>query len=216
MGRCSSRSVSLESIDEALGSLIAAQIAFGKAALKLVGDGCGAAMKGLKKVDIPRGGGCCDMPEPCWMPVDHGEICCEICRGEVGEICLVVGNEDFRSHDYRTIAAGEDASLVTVSDSAFTLGPKERRTVSVKFKVPERERPGNDSCCERNDYELVIWMQGCRNHYLRWYINELEEGRKTKCCYEVTVCDEPDYVLHWYDHFHIYRPCPGPETAYKP
>jgi len=212
MARCN-KSMNFGAIDEALGRVIAAQLAFSKAALELAGDGYNTAIGGLKEMKIPGGETCCDMPEPCWMPLDLGEICCEICTGDVGEICFVVGNGDFKSHDYRVVAAGEHAALFVVSDSAFTLGPKDRRVVSVKFKLPPRRRRRDDSCCDFNDYEAVIWIEGCRNHYLRWYINELEEGQKTACCHEVVVNDEPDYVLHWYDHFHIYRPCIGPQTA---
>lgn len=146
------------------------------------------------------------------MPLDLGEICCDLCPGDTGEICFVVGNEDFRPHEYAVVAAGDAAAGVQVSAPTFTLGAKERRVVSVRFRMPQRRPDRDDSCCECNDHEVVVWVLGCRNHYLRWYLNHLEEGRKSACCHEVVVNDEPDYVLHWYDHFHVYRPCIGPRT----
>jgi hypothetical protein len=29
----------------------------------------------------------------------------------------------------------------------------------------------------------------------------------------VVVNDDPDYVLHWYDHFYVARPCFGAATT---
>jgi hypothetical protein len=33
--------------------------------------------------------------------------------------------------------------------------------------------------------------------------------RSTCCAHDVSVCDGPDNVLHWYDHFYCPRPCNG-------
>jgi hypothetical protein len=165
-------------------------------------------------MNLPAGSSCCDIPEPCWMPLDLGQICCQVCPGEPGEICFVISNEDFQPHEYKVFAEGEHDALVSVSNPSFTLGPKERRQVSVKFNTPARDQPSQrDSCCECNDYEVVVWISGCRNHFLRWYLNHDE--KKTKCCHEVFVEDIPDYELHWYDHFHYPRPCLGSKTAPK-
>lgn len=212
MARCK-KSTDFSGLDDTLGKLIAAQIDFGKEALKLINDGGKALVDSINNMNLPAGSSCCDIPDPCWMPLDLGQICCQICSGDQGEICFIIGNEDFRAQDYRVFAAGEHASLVTVSQSQFRLGPKERQVVSVKFEMPDREQDTNqsNSCCECNDYEAIIWVTGCRNHFLRWYINH--DKKQQKCCHEVYVNDIPDYELHWYDHFHYPRPCLGSQTS---
>jgi hypothetical protein len=40
-----------------------------------------------------------------------------------------------------------------------------------------------------------------------------ESAASTPCCREVDVNDDPDYVLHWYDHFYVTRPCFGALSA---
>lgn len=214
MSRCKKK-IELAGVDDALGKMISAQLALGKEALKLVGESYNSALSGVKGMKVPGGNSCCDIPEPCWMPLNLGEICCQLCHGDVGEICFIVSNEDFRPHDYKVGATGEHGGLVGINHPQFTLGPKERRVITAKFKVPNKDsqKPRDESCCECDDYEAVIWIEGCRNHYLRWNINTSEEH--AECCHEVCVSDQPDYVLHWYDHFHVIRPCIGPQTAPK-
>jgi hypothetical protein len=215
MPRCS-KQTDFSGLDDALGALISAQVTLGKEALKLLGSGVTSMVDGAKGMNLPGGTSCCDIPEPCWMPLSLGEICCQLCPGDTGEICLVVSNEDFQARDYKVVAKGEHAGQVSITDNQFTLGPKERRVVSAKFKVPaggDDQKPREESCCECNDYEVVLWVLGCRNHYLHWYINTDEKHKD--CCHEVYVVDQPDYELHWYDHFHVMRPCYGPATAPK-
>jgi hypothetical protein len=206
--------MNMGNLDEAVGDLISAQLSFGKEALKIIGDGLGSAMDSMTGMDI-SGKSCCDIPEPCWMPLNLGEICCSLCPGDVGEICLIISNEDFREREYEVVAATDHSAPVSISNSKIMIGPKERRLVSVKFTMPvkDRDQPETDSCCECNDYETVIWVLGCRNHYLRWYVNNDE--KHSKCCHEVCVIDQPDYELHWYDHFHVAQPCYGPLTVPK-
>lgn len=204
MSRCR-QPMDLSAVDDALGKLIAAQIAFGKAALTLASDAGGL----LDKLGIPQTSSCCDIPDPCWMPKSVGEICCSIATDDVGEVCLLVTNEDFVAHEYRVHAAGEHGGMVQINQPNFTLGPKERKMVSARFKMPP-ENPDSqniESCCLCNDFEAVLWVTGCHNYYLNWYLNRSDECRE--CCHEVDVLDTPNYELHWYDHFHIYRPCIG-------
>jgi len=208
MSRCKEK-IDLDNMDEALGKLFSAQIKFGREALKLLGTGCNSAVGSLKKMKLPQGSSCCEMPEPCWMPNKIDEICCQLRPGDAGEICFVIANEDFVPHSYSVVAAGEHSALVGISNKNFTLGPKERRVVSAKFTMPARDGSRNsDSCCQCNDYEAVIWVQGCQNHYLNWYINSNEKTQK--CCYEVCVNDAPNNELNWYDHFHVLRSCNKP------
>ena len=152
---------------------------------------------------------CCDIPEPCWMPLEIAEIECALCPGVSGVVRLRVTNMDFRSHNYTMAAAGADAGRVSFDTPSFTLGPKERRTVTATFKT---ELDNNQGCPA--PLEALIWVMGCRNHYLRWTIKF--HKKEESCCYDVDVHDTPDYVLHWYDHFYHPRDCFGTVTSPQP
>lgn len=198
-------------IDSALGELIAAQLGLGRELLKAVVTGGAVLADGAKGLSLPKGSSCCDIPEPCWMPRSLGEITCTLASGQEGEVCLDIVNNDFRPHNYEIKPAGPDAGTVQVDqkDRAFILGPKERRTVSVRVTVPkvDHDQDRRESCCECDDLDLLIWVRGCAEHYLRWVICRDEKAKKP-CCHCVAVNDTPDYELHWYDHFHVMRPCP--------
>lgn len=204
MSRCK-ESVDMTGVDDALGKLLAAQLAFGKEALKLLGAGYKTACGTLRGMEFPIGTSCCDKPEPCWMPKKAAEICCQLKVDDKGEICILISNEDFRKHTYDIVAAGEHGGMVQLSATHFELGPKERKMISATFKMPRRDKPDTGSCCLINDYEVVLWVKGCQQHYVNWYINSAE---KTKdCCHEICVVDSGYYDLNWYDHFHVMRPC---------
>ena len=177
MSRCK-EPVDLAGVDDALGKLLAAQLALGKEALKLLGTGYRNVRKSLGGLELPKGASCCDKPEPCWMPKKVAEVCCDVAPEDVGEICILISNEDFRSHTYTLAAAGEHSSLVQFSNQQFNLGPKERRSVSAKFKMPARDIPKDESCCELNDYELVLWIKGCQQHYIKWHLNAAKKNRQ--------------------------------------
>jgi hypothetical protein len=60
--------------------------------------------------------------------------------------------------------------------------------------------------------EILLWIQGCRLHFLRWTIKLGPISGDTN--YEVCVKDEAEYLHHWYDHFYCPRPClPGQRVA---
>lgn len=203
----------MKGVDSALGDLVAAQLGLGKELLKVLTAGSGLLIDGAKGMRFPAGTSCCDIPDPCWMPKSLGEISCQLMDGETGEVCLEVVNDDFRTHVYNVDPAGPDAGAVQISglDRQFSLGPKERRTVSVRVTMPKKQDDNPDrqkSCCDCDSLDLLIWVLGCGEHYLRWIICRDEKNSKP-CCHCVTVIDAADYELHWYDHFHIMRPCPS-------
>jgi hypothetical protein len=195
---------STDGLENGLKSLLNAQLLLGKEVLKLLGDAGGALGK-MKGIRLPKGHHCCEVPEPCWMPLSLGEITCTLRPGDSGTVCLVVTNEDFRPHNYQFAATGKSAAQVSFSTAAATLGPKERMAVTATFTVPRDGKPAPD--CRCLDHDALIWVRGCRNHYLRWTVDEIANSKA--CCHEVQVFDEPDYVLHWYDHFYVTRPCFG-------
>lgn len=203
--------VDMTGVDSALGDLIAAQLGLGRELLKALTAGGALLADGARGLSLPQGASCCDIPEPCWMPRALGEITCKLATGAEGEVCLDITNGDFRPHSYEVKPAGLDAGTVQVAakDRAFTLGPKERRTVSVRVVMPKPDRDPDrrESCCEADCLDLVIWVRGCAEHYLRWVVCR-DDKSKAACCHCVAVDDAPDYELHWYDHFHVMRPCP--------
>lgn len=200
-----------DGIENGLKSLLNAQLLLGKEAIKLLG-GASGALDAVRGIQLPRRNHGCEVPEPCWMPKSLGDFRCCLRPGDSGTVCLVVTNGDFRPHSYQFAATGPSASAVSFSTASVTLGPKERIAVTATFTVPRDQKPGPD--CRCIDHEALLWVRGCRNHYLRWTVDEVAASRP--CTREVEVNDEPDYVLHWYDHFYLPRPCLGALGAGTP
>jgi hypothetical protein len=196
-----------DGVENGVKSLLNAQLLLGKELLKLAGSATGL-LGGLKGIKLPKGHSCCEVPEPCWMPLSLGEVECCLRPGDKGTVCLIVTNGDFRSHTYQFVATGKSAAAVTFSTASATLGPKERIAVTATFTMPKENREEDCGCV---DEEALLWVRGCRNHYLRWMVCEAACAKP--CCKDVVVNDDPDYVLHWYDHFFMHRPCFGPLAA---
>jgi len=140
----------------------------------------------------------CHVPEPCWMPRRLGE-----CRSHVrscGEGCIrvVVTNCDRVRRTIRVRVEGDEG--VEVSMDSLSLGPMERGTVSVCRRVPEGMEDGTE-------FENLIWVEGCRDHVLRWTVSVGTAGLDS--CHEIRVEDCPDHRHHWYDHFYCVRGCSG-------
>ncbi len=150
---------------------------------------------------------CCEAAEPCWMPHSLGEITCELKAGDKGTVCLLITNEDFRARTFHVSATGKSAGFVTFSQKDFTLTSKERVAVTAEFLMPKPDEAEQKKDCSCIEHEAILWVRGCQSQYLRWTLGSACES--ARCCHEVTVHDCPDYTLHWYDHFHILRPCVG-------
>jgi hypothetical protein len=84
---------------------------------------------------------------------------------------------------------------VEIESAAFSLGAMARATAVVKVKLSGKEQ------------ELLVWVRGCQDHYIRWTVRE--SCRCGDACHEIEVEDAPDYLHHWYDHFYCRHPCPG-------
>ncbi|MBL6752630.1 MAG: hypothetical protein ISP90_19115 [Nevskia sp.] len=184
-------------LKELVKDLAKAQLQLGKELVRLAGDSADVLLSRVGPLKMPKLGSCCAVPEPCWMPLEIGSAKLQLAAEGAGEIHFVVTNGDYRSRTFTAKAAGADAGLVQISPASAVLGPNERGAFTAKITNPGK--PGT--------YEALIWILGCRDHYLRVTIVVGEKQKNT--CYKVTVDDEPDYVVHWYDHFYCKKPCHG-------
>jgi hypothetical protein len=190
-------------LGRSLDELLALQQRLARELLGMGVDGFGRVLHGLGGATSALGAlrprSCCDIPEPCWMPQDLGEVACRLCPGGKGTVRLVVTNEELRPHTVVPVASGAAAGQVSFEPKSLPLGPKERGTITATFIAPDGE-PGRT-------LEALVWLRGCRDHFLRWAVTVAKEGGG--CCHELRVHDGQDHVLHWYDHFYCPRPCHG-------
>jgi hypothetical protein len=191
----------LDGLGKSLKGLVHAQLELSDAVLKLLSTGASGAWDEMRGMGMPAWGSCCDIPEPCWMPRCAGDAVCRLAPGDTGELRLLITNADYVSHHYHLHAAGSGAADVTFPVTTFTLTPKERRLVKVFFTMPASPPP------QGGPYDVVIWVRGCREHYVRWTLHEATKS--LHCCHETCIEDAPDYIVRWYDHFYCKRSCPG-------
>ena len=140
----------------------------------------------------------CEIPPPCWEPQPAGEVTSHVCPGGTATIRIVVTNDSFAPRHIAFHATG-DATGVVFSQSGLDLGPMERETVAVSLPIPATAKLGEER-------DVLVWIQGCQEHFLRWNV-KVASGGVDACCHEVPVHDGPDLVHHWYDHFYCPRPC---------
>jgi len=140
--------------------------------------------------------GCgCDIPEPCWMPVQLGDVRSEVCRGGAATLRFRVTN---RGPGRQTVAVSwvvesKSDGVVSTNDSSVTLGPFERQVLEVTA------RP------DGGPLVLLVWVRGCRSYVVRWTVRESRRGCDS--FHEVDIDDGPDLRHHWYDHFYCQRGC---------
>lgn len=90
----------------------------------------------LQKSSMPAMAGCCDIPEPCWMPRSTGEIVSHACPGGAASLKLTVTNCDRIGHLVQISAKGAGAANVSIQPTTLSLGPKDRDCSTLTFKVP--------------------------------------------------------------------------------
>lgn len=183
------RNTSIASIGDALMNLLDAQMRLGS---ELVDS--------LTRSKLPAIPSCCDIPEPCWMPQFAGEVVSHVCPGGSVGLELTVTNCDRIERAVTITARGAAAGQVSIVPTTLALGPKERGTSSLTLKIPS-------NACEGDEFEALIWVYGCRDHFVRW-IGHVGK-RAGACHHEIGVDDCPDLIHHWYDHFYCHRPCYG-------
>ena len=153
---------------------------------------CGPARSSLT-------GSCCDIPDPCWVPKCLGEYECRLCPGSSATLRLRVTNDDLARREIHALASGAGAKQISFAPPSLALGPKERGTITAILAVPAEAKDGET-------VETIVWLRGCRDYYVRWTAKI--GGSTGGCCaHELAVCDGPDHIRHWYDHFYCPRTC---------
>jgi hypothetical protein len=165
-----------------------------------LGQGARVGMDLLGSVQLPsapRTGGTCEIPPPCWAPQPLGTVTTRACPGTKAVVRLDIANTDMVG---RTIDVKTTGGSATATPAALVLGPLEEGLVVVSYDVPPTDADGTTR-------KLIVWVDGCQRHYLRWTVVSTCQGQD--CCAEVGVEDGPDLIHHWYDHFYCQRDCPG-------
>jgi hypothetical protein len=147
----------------------------------------------------PRSGGCgCKIPPPCWAPQCMGEVTSHVCPGGTATLQITVTNSSSTRGEIE-LEVGGNAKGVTLTPASLSLGPMERGSVVASAAMPAEASHGEE-------HEIRLWVHGCRDHFLCWTVKVAKRGTDC-CCHEVDVCDGPDWIHHWYDHFYCERPC---------
>ena len=95
-------------------------------------------------------------------------------------------------------------SGITVAPAVLALDALERGCVTLSIPVA-----ADAADCSEKEY--LVWVRGCKNHYLRWTVRVTSRGGCS--CHEIGVDDCPDLVHHWYDHFYCVRGCSAPQIG---
>lgn len=157
----------------------------------------GGLLPKVKTMLAPVTDGSCKIPPPCWMPQSIGDVVSHVCPGGTAVIRLHITNCGATGRDIMIEAKGETPG-VTITPDNLSLGPMERKYITASVPIPASMTAGYE-------YEVLLWVHGCRDHYLRWIVKVATRG--ASCCHEVEVEDCPDPIHHWYDHFYCERPC---------
>ena len=169
-----------------------------KGILAWIGQGARLGIDLLGSVPLPsapRTGTSCEIPPPCWAPQPLGAVTTRACPGTKAVVRLEVTNSDMVG---RTIEVKTTGATAAVTPPALALGPLEEGLVVLSFEVPATDSDGDTR-------KLIVWIEGCQRHYLRWTI--VSTCTAQDCCAEVAVEDGPDLIHHWYDHFYCQRDC---------
>ena len=140
----------------------------------------------------------CHVPPPCWMPRVLAECASYVGTCDTACVRVVVTNCDRTAHPVRVRVEGDEG--VKVTPQSADVGPLQRVTFEVCRKIPDDTERGHS-------FESLIWIEGCRQHVLRWTVHVDAVGLDS--CHEMAIDDCPDYRHHWYDHFYCIRSCDG-------
>lgn len=152
----------------------------------------------LSSMKMPQAGCGCKIPPPCWIPRSAGHVISHVCPGASATLRVSVTN----CGPGQRVISFDDAGrkIVSFQPGTLTLGPMETGHVDATLAAASGEK---------SEEPALVWIRGCKEHYLRWTVKIVKRGVSCSC-HEVSIEDCPDYVHHWYDHFYCPRPCPSP------
>lgn len=139
----------------------------------------------------------CHIPPPCWMPRVLREVVSCGVVGNEASLTFVITNESMTARSIKVFTSTPLAGLVPAS-TTLNLGPMARGEVTLTYTIPTgtTANPGT---------EILLWVLGCRLHFLRWTVKLGTVSADTDR--EVCVKDGPENLHHWYDHFYCPHPC---------
>jgi hypothetical protein len=152
----------------------------------------------MKMPGMPSCG--CKIPPPCWMPQNAGCVVSHVCPGSPAVLCIRITNCGPTDRTIHLDDAGKNA--VKFEPGALALGPMETGVVTATLTATPASSSG---ACEEGEQAALVWIRGCKDHYVRWTVKTVKRG--AACCHEISVEDCPDFIHHWYDHFYCARPC---------
>lgn len=144
------------------------------------------------------GGDCaCHIPPPCWMPRILHHVVSDGVVGNQTSVTFVITNESMASRPIRVFTTTPLAGL-SPTTKTVTVAPMARTEVTITYTIPAGTTadPGT---------EILLWIEGCRLHFLRWIVKLGTLSANTD--QEVHVKDGPENLHHWYDHFYCPHPC---------
>jgi hypothetical protein len=139
----------------------------------------------------------CHIPPPCWMPRILREVKSLGIVGDEASLTFTITNESMVSRTIQIFTTTPMTGLSPTS-TTLTLAAMARGEVTVTYTIPTGTTadPGT---------EILLWIRGCRLHFLRWVVKLGTVSTDTD--QEVHVKDGPENLHHWYDHFYCAHPC---------
>ena len=197
----------LKGIGDVLTDLLGTQVRLGVQLMEsLVDRPAGMLMDAMKR-GVSATQGCCEIPDPCWVPQSLGELVSHTCPGAIATVRFLITNCDMVPRTITAKATNDAAGKVKIEPASLPLRPQQRGFITASLEVPADAHD-----CQ--EFETLIWLIGCKAYYLRWTIKAGKRG--CDCCHEVEVADCPDLIHHWYDHFYCWRPCLHDLLRHKP
>jgi hypothetical protein len=144
------------------------------------------------------GGDCaCNIPPPCWMPRILREVVSYGVVGNEDSLTFVITNDSMAARSIRVFTTTPVPGL-SLTSTTLNLTAMARDEVTITFTIPTgtTANPGA---------EILLWIMGCRLHFLRWVVRLGTISADTD--QEVEVKDGPENLHHWYDHFYCPHPC---------
>ena len=154
------------------------------------------AMRQAMPAGLMKTGCGCRIPPPCWAPQPLGTVTSHACPGAAATLRICITNCGFTRRAVR-IEVPKDSGI-KVDPANLTLEQLERECAILSITLPA-------DAAQSTEKEYLVWVRGCKNHYLRWKVTVSSRGGCS--CHEIDVEDCPDLVHHWYDHFYCRRPC---------